>query len=246
MTTVDARACRLIIPDPIPPALAHLTHPDPRQLQDADAPHLLAYLAAVPDPRAARGRHHSLVASSPWPPPRSWPAPGRSPRSPSGPPMRPNSSGPRWAPAATPPATSPSRPRPPSAAPFPAWTAASACPGTASPSWTASVTAAMAASRSGPSRRSRSATSASPHARPVPAAGWQSLDTGRRPRFALVAQGTPAVQSSQSRNFEGGQQLHPGSDRESAPNSCRRLLRPPRVVGLDKCEPRLCLTGAAN
>jgi predicted transposase YbfD/YdcC len=47
---------------PIPAALTHLTHPDPRQLQDADAPHLLAYLATVPDPRAARGRRHPLVA----------------------------------------------------------------------------------------------------------------------------------------------------------------------------------------
>jgi hypothetical protein len=47
---------------PIPAALTHLTYPDPRQLQDADAPHLLAYLAAVPDPRAARGRRHRLVA----------------------------------------------------------------------------------------------------------------------------------------------------------------------------------------
>jgi DDE_Tnp_1-associated len=43
-------------------ALAHLTHTDPVQLQDADAPHLLTYLAAVPDPRAARGRRHPLVA----------------------------------------------------------------------------------------------------------------------------------------------------------------------------------------
>ena len=42
------------------------------------------------------------------------------------------------------------------------WTAASACPGTASPSWTAPATAATAASRSGPSRRSRSASSGSP------------------------------------------------------------------------------------
>jgi predicted transposase YbfD/YdcC len=47
---------------PIPAALAHLTQTDPRQLQDADAPQLLAYLAAVPDPRAARGRRHRLVA----------------------------------------------------------------------------------------------------------------------------------------------------------------------------------------
>jgi predicted transposase YbfD/YdcC len=47
---------------PIPPALTHLTHPDPLQLQNADAPHLLAHLAAVPDPRATRGRRHPLVA----------------------------------------------------------------------------------------------------------------------------------------------------------------------------------------
>jgi hypothetical protein len=47
---------------PIPAALAHLTHTDPPPLQDSDAPHLLAYLAAVPDPRAARGRRHRLVA----------------------------------------------------------------------------------------------------------------------------------------------------------------------------------------
>jgi DDE_Tnp_1-associated/Pyridine nucleotide-disulphide oxidoreductase len=46
----------------IPAALTHLTHADPRQLRGADAPHLLAYLAAVPDPRAARGRRHRLVA----------------------------------------------------------------------------------------------------------------------------------------------------------------------------------------
>jgi hypothetical protein len=47
---------------PIPAALAHLTHTDPPPLQDSDAPHLLAYLAAVPDPRATRGRRHPLVA----------------------------------------------------------------------------------------------------------------------------------------------------------------------------------------
>jgi DDE_Tnp_1-associated/Transposase DDE domain len=47
---------------PIPAGLAHLTHADPPPLQDADAPHLLAYLAAVPDPRAARGRRYRLVA----------------------------------------------------------------------------------------------------------------------------------------------------------------------------------------
>jgi predicted transposase YbfD/YdcC len=47
---------------PIPAALAHLARTYPVQLQDADAPHLLTYLAAVPDPRAARGRRHPLVA----------------------------------------------------------------------------------------------------------------------------------------------------------------------------------------
>jgi hypothetical protein len=45
---------------PIPAALAQLAHAE--ALQDADPPHLLACLASVPDPRAARGRRHSLVA----------------------------------------------------------------------------------------------------------------------------------------------------------------------------------------
>jgi predicted transposase YbfD/YdcC len=42
--------------------LAHLARTDSVQLQGADAPHLLTYLAAVPDPRATRGRRHPLVA----------------------------------------------------------------------------------------------------------------------------------------------------------------------------------------
>ena len=45
---------------PIAAALTHLTHADP--LQDSEPPHLLAYLASVPDPRATRGRRHPLVA----------------------------------------------------------------------------------------------------------------------------------------------------------------------------------------
>jgi hypothetical protein len=49
-------------PIPIPAALAHLTHADPLPLQDSHAPHLLAYLATVPDPRAAPGRRYRLVA----------------------------------------------------------------------------------------------------------------------------------------------------------------------------------------
>jgi hypothetical protein len=47
---------------PIPAVLTQLTHTNPRQLQDAEAPQLLAYLASVPDPRAAPGRRHPLVA----------------------------------------------------------------------------------------------------------------------------------------------------------------------------------------
>jgi hypothetical protein len=59
MTGTDARACRPFIRDPT--ALTHLTHADPLQLPDADAAQLLAYVAAVPDPHAARGRRHRLV-----------------------------------------------------------------------------------------------------------------------------------------------------------------------------------------
>jgi predicted transposase YbfD/YdcC len=45
---------------PTPAALIHFTHADP--LQVSEPPHLLAYLASVPDPRATRGRRHPLVA----------------------------------------------------------------------------------------------------------------------------------------------------------------------------------------
>ena len=44
----------------IPAALAHLAHADP--LRPADAPHLLAYLAAIHDPRWDCGRRHPLAA----------------------------------------------------------------------------------------------------------------------------------------------------------------------------------------
>jgi DDE_Tnp_1-associated len=44
----------------IPPGLASLCDASP--LAEAEPLHLLAYLAAVPDPRAARGRRHPLVA----------------------------------------------------------------------------------------------------------------------------------------------------------------------------------------
>jgi predicted transposase YbfD/YdcC len=45
---------------PIPPGLAPLHHASP--LQDPEPPQLLAYLAAVPDPRARAGRRHPMVA----------------------------------------------------------------------------------------------------------------------------------------------------------------------------------------
>jgi hypothetical protein len=45
---------------PIPTALTQLTHA--AALHDTEAPHLLAYLARVPDPKSARGRRHPLLA----------------------------------------------------------------------------------------------------------------------------------------------------------------------------------------
>jgi predicted transposase YbfD/YdcC len=60
MTRMDAVPADLS--SPIPAALTHLTHSDPRELQQAEAPYLVAYLAAIPDPRARCGRHHPLVA----------------------------------------------------------------------------------------------------------------------------------------------------------------------------------------
>jgi hypothetical protein len=46
---------------PIPAALAQLVRTDPCQLQHHEASQLPAYLAAIPDPRAARGRRHPLA-----------------------------------------------------------------------------------------------------------------------------------------------------------------------------------------
>ena len=45
---------------PIPSGLTRLRDADP--LQQAETPHLLAYLATIPDPRAPRGRRHPLIA----------------------------------------------------------------------------------------------------------------------------------------------------------------------------------------
>jgi hypothetical protein len=73
-------------------------------------------------------------ASWAWRPPRSWPGRGRSPRSPNGPPTRPNRSGPRSVPAAMAPATAASRPRPPSAAHFRVWTP-TCWPAPSAPGW---------------------------------------------------------------------------------------------------------------
>jgi hypothetical protein len=66
MTTVEARVCRAIIPDPSRPG--PLAHTDP--LHPADPSRLLAYLAAIPDPRRASGRRHPLTAILAIPPPR--------------------------------------------------------------------------------------------------------------------------------------------------------------------------------
>jgi predicted transposase YbfD/YdcC len=45
---------------PIPSGLTPLRDADP--LQQAETPHLLAYLATIPDPRAPRGHRHPLIA----------------------------------------------------------------------------------------------------------------------------------------------------------------------------------------
>jgi negative regulator of sigma E activity len=45
---------------PIPSALDPLCDAD--SFQEAETPHLLAYLATIPDPRAPRGRRHPPIA----------------------------------------------------------------------------------------------------------------------------------------------------------------------------------------
>jgi DDE_Tnp_1-associated len=106
---------------PTPPGLASLCDASP--LAEAEPPHLLTYLAAVPDPRAARDRRHPLVAilamaaagvltgARSFAAIAEWAADA------------PSQSGPRSAPATThSPAASWSPPRPPSAAPSAGWT----------------------------------------------------------------------------------------------------------------------------
>jgi hypothetical protein len=101
MTRTDARACRPIILDPS--RLTHLARtdpvtfrtPTPRTCSPTSLPSLTREL-----PVAVAMRWSPSWA---WPPPRCWAGHGRSPRSPSGPPMRPSRSGPPSAPATTPP-----------------------------------------------------------------------------------------------------------------------------------------------
>ena len=105
---------------PIPSGLDPLCDADP--LQEAETPHLLAYLASVPDQRAPRGCRHPLIAilavaaaavlagACSMTAIAEWAA------------EAPSQSVPRSAPAATPPATTASRPKPPSAGPWAAWT----------------------------------------------------------------------------------------------------------------------------
>jgi hypothetical protein len=84
---------------PIPAALAHLTQTDPRELQDADARTCWPTWPPFPIRELLVAAATGWSPSWPWPPPRCWPVPGRSLRSPNGPPMRPSRCGPRWVPA---------------------------------------------------------------------------------------------------------------------------------------------------
>src|SRR5512133_893188 len=54
----EARACRAIVPDPVGADPAARCRPTPASRD----PHLLAYLATIPDPRAPRGHRHPLIA----------------------------------------------------------------------------------------------------------------------------------------------------------------------------------------
>jgi hypothetical protein len=104
----------------LPAALTQLAHAD--SLRPVDAPHLLAYLATIGDPRRPSGRRHPLVAilamaaAAVLTGARSitaiaeWAA------------DTPNRSAPRWAHVVMPPTAGWCRPRPRSAEPSPAWT----------------------------------------------------------------------------------------------------------------------------
>jgi hypothetical protein len=52
-----SHACRPIIPDPAGPGLAARSRP----LRPAETPHLLVYLATIPDPRSPAGCRHPLA-----------------------------------------------------------------------------------------------------------------------------------------------------------------------------------------
>jgi DDE_Tnp_1-associated len=85
---------------PIPPGLASLRVADP--LRPAETPHLLAYLATIPDPRSPAGCRHPLACVL-GPAVAAVLAGARSMAAiAGGPPTRPSRCAPRWVPAATP------------------------------------------------------------------------------------------------------------------------------------------------
>jgi hypothetical protein len=113
----------------IPSALTQFAHADP--LQPDDAPHPLAYLATVCDPRARTGRRHPLVAILAMAAAAVLTGARSMTRSPRGP-RTPSQSVPRSAPVVMPPTAGRCRPRPRSAGPSPAstrprWPLWSAC-----------------------------------------------------------------------------------------------------------------------
>jgi hypothetical protein len=99
----------------IPSALTQLAHADP--LQPDDAPHLLAFLATVRDPRARTGRHHPLVAILAMAAAAVLTGARSMTRSPSGPRTLPSQPVPRSAPVVMPPTAGRCRPRPRCAGP---------------------------------------------------------------------------------------------------------------------------------